>query len=243
MKNRQSVLAIIPARGGSKRIPRKNIRKLCGKTLLEWAIHTAMEAQEITRLVVSSDDDAILDLAGQASADLPLKRPDAIAGDDSPAIEYVQHALAHFQTHHQESYDVVAIMQATSPLTLPEDIDATISLLKNGNAQSAVSVVRVPADVHPIKMQSMADGYLMPYVEEEKGRMAPYRHDDIYVRNRAVYATRKQAIDEGKIIGDPCVGYIMPRERSVDIHEEFDLVFADYLMTKYAKSSGAESRS
>jgi CMP-N,N'-diacetyllegionaminic acid synthase len=239
MAQKKSVLGIIPARGGSKRVHRKNVRELHGKTLVDWCVNSAMEATEIDRLVVSSEDEEILEIAKRISDELPLKRPEEIAGDEATAVEYVQHALAHFRDKYNENYDMVVIMQATSPLTLPEDIDATIRLMANSNAASAVSVVRVPVDVHPIKMKHLENGVLIPFVEEERGRMATHRYEDIYVRNGSIYVSRREVFESGKVLGEPCLAHVMPRERSVDINDEFDLVFADFLMTQKEKMTKA----
>ena len=226
------VLGIIPARGQSKRLPRKNLCPLGGKPLLAWAIEAARQARRLDRLVVSSDDDEILAVARTYDPRLPLKRPLELAADDSPAIDYVRHALETLERDEAGRFDVVVILQATSPFTSPEDIDATVELLLSSGADTAVSVMRVDHAIHPVKLKTMSGDRLLPYLEEERGRMAAAELPEVFVRNCSVYATRRAVIESGRIIGDDCRGYIMPRERSVDINEPLDLDLAEFLLSR-----------
>ena len=132
----------------------------------------------------------------------------------------------------KQRFDVVVILQATSPFTLPEDIDGTIDLLLSSGADTAVSVMRVDHAVHPVKLKTMSGDRLLPYLEEERGRMAAADLPEVFVRNCSVYATRRAVIESGRIIGDDCRGYMMPRERSLDINEPFDLELAEFLLSR-----------
>ena len=215
------VLGIVPARAGSKRIPRKNLRQLAGKPLVMWAVDAAKQAKRIDRLVVSSDDPEVLSVAGS----IALKRPAELSTDTSPAIDYVKHALEATG----EKFDAVAIVQPSSPFTLGSDIDATIDLLEQSGAESAVSVVEVAHDLHPVKLKRMEGTKLLPYYEEERGRMASHELPQVYVRNCSVYVARRSLIERGLIISEDCRGYEMPRSRSIDINDELDLAFAEFL--------------
>jgi CMP-N,N'-diacetyllegionaminic acid synthase len=224
------VLGIIPARGGSKRLPRKNLRPLGGKPLVARAIEMARAARSIDRLVVSSDDDEVLEIAAKYDSRLALQRPDELCTDTSLAIEYVRHALATLEKAGESRFDAVAIVQASSPFTMPTDIDATIELLDTSGAECAVSVTEVSHDLHPLKFKTMQGDRLFPYFAEEAGRMAAHDLPRVFVRNCSVYVTRRNTLDSGKIIGDDCRGYVMPRERSLDINDELDLAFAEFLL-------------
>lgn len=239
-----NILGIIPARGQSKRLPRKNLSLLGGKPLLAWAIEAARQARHPSRLIVSSDDAEILALAGNYDQRLPLVRPAELAADDSPAIDYVRHALSTLERDGQVRFDVVVILQATSPFTLPEDIDRTIELLLASGAETAVSVMKVDHAVHPVKLKTMSGDRLLPYLEEERGRMAAADLPEVFVRNCSVYATRRAVIESGRIIGDDCRGYVMPRERSLDINESLDLELAEFLLSRQGTTGrGAGSKS
>jgi CMP-N,N'-diacetyllegionaminic acid synthase len=230
--NPSNILGIIPARGQSKRLPRKNLCLLGGKPLLGWACEAALGARRLDRLVVSSDDEEILAVARSYDPRLPLRRPAELAADDSPAIDYVRHALAALERDGQRPFDVIVIMQATSPFTLSEDIDKTIELLLSSGADTAVSVMKVDHALHPVKLKTMSGDRLLPYWEEERGRMAASELPELFVRNCSVYATRRGVAQSGRIIGDDCRGYVMPRERSLDINDPVDLDFADFLLSR-----------
>jgi CMP-N-acetylneuraminic acid synthetase len=225
-------LGIIPARAGSKRLPRKNVRPLAGKPLVAWTIEAARQSRRLARLVVSSDDPEVLEIAAKYDPPLALERPAAISADESLAIEFVRHALTMLEQKGQGPFDAVAILQPSSPLTSPADIDGTIDLLASTDADTAVSVMRLDHAIHPLKMKVMEGDRLLPYLEEERGRMAAHELPAIYVRNCSVYAARRRTIDRGQVIGDDCRGYVMPRERSLDINEELDLEFAEFLLSR-----------
>jgi CMP-N-acetylneuraminic acid synthetase len=225
------VLGIIPARAGSKRVPRKNLQLLGGKPLVAWAIELGRGVTAIDRLVVSSDDDEVLAIAAGYDAALPLRRPAELAGDTSPAIDYVRHALA---AAGDDAVDAVCILQPTSPLTVPADVEATLALLAASGAESAVTVVKLDHAIHPAKLKTLDGDRLRPYLEEEAGRMAEHELPALYVRNGAVYATRRDVLARGRILGDDCRAHVMPRARSIDINDELDLRFAEFLLARPA---------
>ena len=225
-------LGIIPARAGSKRLPRKNVLPLGGKPLVAWSIEAARGAQRLTRLVVSSDDREVLDIAASYDERLPLARPAELATDTSLAIEFVRHALETLEGQGEGPFDAVVIVQPSSPLTLPSDIDATVDLLAASGAESAVSVVQLDHAIHPWKMKVLDGDRLLSYLVDERGRTAAHELPPVYVRNCSVYATRRSAIDAGQILSEDCRGYVMPRERSIDINEELDLAFAEFLLSR-----------
>lgn len=232
------ILGIVPARAGSKRIPGKNLRQLGGMTLVARAIELGLRCPSLTDLCVSTDDARILELAAAYHRVLPIDRPAELSADESPAIDYVRHALAALETG-RERYDAVVILQPSSPLTDPEDVEGTVALLLASGAESAVSVVRVAHDVHPVKMKRLDGDRLLPYLEDERGRMASHELPALYVRNCSVYATRRDVIDSGRILGDDCHGFVMPRERSVDVNDEIDLLFAEFLLERASARSAS----
>ena len=237
------VLGIVPARAGSKRIPGKNTRLLASKPLVAWQIENGLAARRIDRLVVSSDAPEVLEIARGYDPELPLERPAELATDTSPAIDYVRHALQTLEARGEGPFDVIAILQPTSPLTRPEDVDGTIDLLLETGADTAVSVVRVEHAIHPLKLKVMEKDRLLPYLEEEEGRMAAHELPDVYVRNCSVYATRRGVVEAGTIIGPDCRGYVMPRERSVDINDEVDWALAEVLLGRGHPPSSRTTKS
>jgi CMP-N,N'-diacetyllegionaminic acid synthase len=202
-----------------------------GRPLVEWTLRAALGSHLLDRVLVSSDSEEVLELAARISPDSPLRRPDHLCLADSKAIDYVKHALgvAEAASPGGQPYSAVAILQPSSPFTRPIDIDSTISLLQRSGAESAVSVTQVPHDLHPVKFKYFDGEQLMPLFESERDRSTPRDLPAVYVRNGSVYCTRRSTIMAGSILGESSVGYVMPREYSVDINDEFDLRFADFL--------------
>lgn len=236
------VLGIIPARGGSKRLPRKNVAPLGGKPLVAWAIEAALSANKLDHVVVSSDDAEVLGIAAKYGDEVGLRRPEEFATDSAPAIDYVLHALSSLESAGAKPFDAVAILQPTSPFTLPEDIDETVCLLERSGADTAVSVMELDHAIHPVKLKRFEGDRVLPYFEEERGRMAAADLPSVYVRNCSVYVTKRELIDRRIIIGDDCRGYLMPRDRSLDINEALDLQFANFLLRQRSDRDSSPSR-
>jgi len=232
VSSKMRILGIVPARGGSKRLQRKNLCLVGGKSLVARAIETALAATELDRVVVSSEDAEILSVAEAYGPGIALRRPDSMSTDTSLAIEYVQHALATLELT-EPRYDAVAIIQPSSPLTRPQDIDATVRLLRTSGAESSVSVSKIDQTIHPFKLKVLEGDHLLPYLEDENGRMAQHQLPSLYARNGSVYVTRRDVIESGQLLGHDCRAHVMPREYSVDINDEIDLQFAEFLLERH----------
>lgn len=228
------IFGIIPARANSKRLPGKNMKMLFGKPLVQFAIEAAMESKLLDKIVLSSDSNEILNVAKNfGDAVIPLMRPAELAADESPAIEYVKHALDTMYQNFQANFEIIVIIQPSSPLTRGRDIDNTIELMKDYDADCAVSVREVPFDLHPSKYLHFEGNQLKSLFDKNTNMYS--QMNKLYVRNGSVYVSKVKLINEGKILSDNCAAYIMPQDRSVDINNEFDLQFADYLLHKAAK--------
>lgn len=226
------VLGIVPARAGSTRVPRKNLRRIGGVSLVERALATARAARAITTVVASSDDDEVLALANATAGVIALRRPEALATDTALAIDYVRHALSWLVERGEPPFDAVAIVQPSSPFTTSDDVDAVVSLLFSSGADSAVSVVELDHAIQPAKLKRLKGDRLVAYVEEERGKMAAHELPRLYVRNGSVYAMRVATVEAGSLLGDDSRGHVMPRARSIDINDELDLAFAEFLMSR-----------
>ena len=227
-----AILGIIPARAGSKRIPNKNKKTFYGKPLISYIIEEAVRSSRLDTVVVNSNDEDILSIASSYENIIPLRRPEEISQDHSKAIEYVHHTIEYFNNK-GINFEVVVILQPTSPLTLSTDIDKTIQLLENTNADSSVSIVELAHAINPLKMKVLDGDKLLPYLEKERGRMSADELPKIFIRNCSIYASKIEIIEQGMIIGEDCRGYIMPEERSIDINSPMDFEFAEFLYKKY----------
>ena len=212
-------VALIPARGGSKGIPRKNLAPLAGKPLLRWAIDAARAADSVTRAVVSTDDDEIADEAADVEV---LRRPAELAGDDTPMLDVIRHALEHV-----EPCDVLVLLQPTSPLRRPEQIDEAVRLLLETGADTVVSVVEVPHRYEPSSLMELRDGRLVAR-SEPATRQAKER---LYARNGpAILALRPGGLGDGLYSGN-VAAYVMEERDSLDIDTPHDLELAERLLS------------
>lgn len=236
MIENKSVLAIIPARGGSKGVPHKNIREVAGKPLIGWTIEEAKKSGFIDRLVVSTDDLEIADIAIRWGGEVPFLRPVELARDDSSGIAPVIHML----TTIQRSYDLVVLLQPTSPLRTAEDIDGAIALMVNQKAKACVSVVE--PDKSPYWMYSLdGAGHLVSLL---KGDYA-CRQDipPIYALNGAVYVAEVSwLLTKQVFISDETVAYIMPKDRSIDIDTETDIAISNIILSGGLKRKNTRYR-
>jgi CMP-N,N'-diacetyllegionaminic acid synthase len=230
--NSPKVLAIIPARGGSKGVPRKNIRPVCGKPLIAYTIETALAARHMfSRIVVSTDDEEISEIARRYGADVPFLRPAGLADDKAPMVPVIQHAVRFVEQDDNIQFDWVCLLQPTEPFRTAEDIEQSLSIALKGECDSVISVVQV-FSVHPILMKRVDAGRLVPYcIEEKEGTRRQDYQPPAYMRNGAIYLTNRDVlVERGSIWGNVIHPYIMPPERSVGIDSELDFKLVELLM-------------
>lgn len=232
----KSILAIIPARSGSKGVTGKNVRKLYGKPLIEYSIECANLCSEITDAVVSTDDETMANIARACGGHAPFLRPKNLAEDHTPMLPVLVHALNFMERQKGIKYHYILILQPTSPLRSPQDIKEAISLMnEHPDADSVVSVVKV-SDAHPVRMKRIVDGELHPYYEHEPEGTPRQELPDAYLRNGAIYLIKRDSIVQKKsIFGTKTIPLIMPPLRSVNIDEEIDFLLAETLIKLAAK--------
>ena len=237
------VLAVIPARGGSKGVPRKNVRLLGGRPLISYTIECAAAARDrFHRIVVSTDDAEIAAVSRRYGADVPFMRPAELARDDSPAIPAIQHAVGWVEEHDRIRLDWILILQPTEPFRAPDDIRHCLALGFEGGCDSVISVVQVFA-VHPILMKRIDQNRLLPFcVEEPEGTRRQDYRPAAYMRNGAIYLTRRDVLmEQGSIWGKEIRPYVMSSEKSVSIDTELDLKLAELLMAENLVTDGSET--
>ncbi|SDT85631.1 acylneuraminate cytidylyltransferase family protein [Desulfobacula phenolica] len=217
MFKNKKVLAIIPARGGSKGVPRKNIKLAGGKPLIAWIIEAAKKSAYIDRLVLSSDDAEIISVAREYGCEVPFVRPADFARDNSTASDVILNALDEIP-----GYDYVMLLQPTSPLTLTKDIDGCIEFCINTNAKSTVSVTKPGKS--PYWMFNMVEGNkLKPVLGEKYLNRQRQELPDVYMPTGAVYISETQwFLKKKSFYSDSTYGYIIPRDRSLDIDSKLD---------------------
>lgn len=229
------VLAIIPARGGSKRVPRKNVRDLCGKPVIAYTIEAALESSVFSRIIVSTDDDEVAGVAKRLGADVPFMRPPELAQDDTPGIEPVLHAVCWLDEHERYRPDYVMLLQPTSPLRTAKDIEAAVQLAQKKQADSVVSVCSV--DQHPYWMKQITeDGRLVDFLLLDRAYTRRQDLPSVYALNGAIYLARREVLlKQQTFYTDRTYAYIMPPERSLDIDIPWDLYLADLILKDRVK--------
>jgi len=230
------ILAIITARGGSKGVPGKNIKPLCGHPLIAYTIKAAQKCSSLNDFLVSTDSEEIAEVAARYGAKPPFLRPGELARDDTPSCLVLQHALLEYEKLYARGVDVIVLLQPTTPLRTAHDIDMAVEMfLKAPEADSLISCF-ADAACHPRVMYTMEGDRLVPLLED---RRLPVRRQDfekVYLRNGAVYITKRETLmKKNTIIGDSLLCYEMPFIRSVNIDEPGDFRLAEVIMREFEK--------
>lgn len=225
------ILGVIPARGGSKSVEKKNIHPILQRPMIAYTIYAARASQTLSQFLVSTDDEEIARIAEHYGAPVPFIRPDELATDESPTLPVLQHAIRYVEAERGEKVDVIVLLQPTTPQRLSGDIDAAVEKLVQTRADSVVSVCDVGA-YHPARMRQIIDDRLVELPIREPREMA--RRQDlppIYIRNGAVYvAWRDLVMEKNSLIGSESRPYLMPAERSINIDSQLDLFLAQMVM-------------
>lgn len=226
-----SIVAVIPARGGSKGIPRKNLVSLAGRPLIGYAIEAARGASCVARVLVSTDDLEIAEAARALGAEAPFLRPAHLADDAAPMLGVLQHVQAWLQAQ-GESVEALVLLQPTSPLRTSRHIEEAVALFRSAPSSSVVSVVEVPHQFNPVSVMKLsAQGTLALFLPDQV--VATRRQDKptAYARNGpAVLVCHPDTLHAGELYGDRCRPYLMSDEDSLDIDTPRDLIVAEQVL-------------
>lgn len=232
------VLGLIPARGGSKGVRRKNVRPLCGKPLLQWTAETSLASRALGRVVLSTEDAEIADIGRCCGVEVPFIRPRELAADDAPTLAVVMHAVLTLEKM-GDRFDAVCLLQPTSPLRRSADIDASIELLEESHADSVVSVQRVPSEYNPHWVYFRdSDGSL----RLSTGELAPIPRRQLlppaFCRDGSIYVTRREVIvEQESLYGGRVLGYEVDRASTVNIDTPADWDRAEAMLQELASFS------
>ena len=232
----RSVLALIPARGGSKGLPRKNVLDLCGKPLIAWSIEQAMACPEVDNVVVSTDDKEIAGLSKAFGAEVPFMRPPELAGDTASSMSVILHAVDHLETA-GASFDILVLLEPTSPLREVTDISGALArLVSDSRFESVVGVSQVES-VHPAFLYRLQDGMLSPYLGEQKPAVRRQDIERLYFLEGSVYVSYVDSLRSRlSFYHEATAPWIVPRYKSIEIDEISDLIAVEALMS--ARSEG-----
>jgi len=217
------MIAIIPARGGSKGLPRKNIKILHGKPMIAYAIEEAFKSKYISEVIISTDSDEIAEIAIKLGASCPFMRPNTIASDESRAIDVYKYTIDRLSEMRREQIDEFVVLQPTSPLRTVDDIDGAIKLFIENRADSVISYSE---EQHPIRWHKYITSDLKfnnIFNDTIENRQ---KNQPSYYPNGAVYVFRSSLLSTDTYYSDSSYAYIMPRSRSVDIDTIDDFLYA-----------------
>ncbi len=226
MYKNKTFLAIVPARGGSKRLPRKNVLDLAGKPLIAWSIEAGLKSKYIDKVIVTSDDNEILDIAKKFGSDI-IKRPDELASDTTTSFDAIKHTLDNL-----ERYDYVILLQPTSPLRSEDHIDEAIELLDSKEAAAIVSVCEM--DHSPLWSNTLPeDGNMNSFLREEVKNSRSQDLEIYYRLNGAIYICKTDNLlqERSFFLKDRIFSFKMDRKLSIDIDEKIDFIMANLLLS------------
>lgn len=225
MHKNKTFLAIIPARGGSKRLPQKNILNLAGKPLIAWTIEAGLKSKYIDKVIVTSDDKEILSISQQYGT-ITIKRPNELASDSATTFDAIKHAI-----DNAEAYDYIVLLQPTSPLRNTDHINEAIELLMAKQADAVISVCKM--DHSPLWSNTLpGDGNMCCFIKDEIKNKRSQDLEKYYRLNGAIYICKTDKLLDEKsfMLNNNIFAYEMDRKSSVDIDEEMDLKMAENLI-------------
>lgn len=229
-----NILAIIPARGGSKGIPRKNIKKLKGKPLLYYTIKEAKNSKLINKIVLSTDNHKIADIGKMSGVEVPFIRPKKISRPTSPSIDYVKHTLQFLFVNQHYTPNIIVILQPTSPIRTKGMIDKSIKLLIQSKATSVITIKKIRT--HPYSAFWLDKTYLRPFKPEFQKYYQRQKYPPLYYLTGSVYTFWYKTFEEyGSIYGPRIKPMIIEDENNIDIDELFDLFVAEMTMKYWKK--------
>jgi CMP-N-acetylneuraminic acid synthetase len=226
-----NVLGVIPARGGSKGIPHKNLRLVAGRPLLAYTVDAARASRRLTRLVLSTDDEAIAVAGRSLGLEVPFLRPAVLALDEAPMLPVLRHAAAEMSARGFQA-DAIVLLQPTSPLRRGEHIDEAIDLLERSGADAVVSVVEVPHQYRPASVMALDGDRLRPYAD---GPVVTRRQDKppVYARNGpAVLALTPRVLLRDSLYDGDVRALVMDLDSSLDVDTAWDLELMEFIVSR-----------
>lgn len=231
-----NVLGLIPARGGSKGIPRKNLAPLAGRPLLSYTCDAALGCRALSRVILSTDDEEIARAGRACGVETPFLRPDWLGRDETPSVAVAQHAIRWLMMHEGWHTHILVLLQPTSPLRRSEHVTEALEVLHQQAADTVVSVVKLPHRFSPFSIMQLRDDRLVEFWQEAVpfDRLRRQALPDLYARNGpAVLVSRSDVVlNQDSFYGKHVVPYVMTDLDSVDIDTQSDLRLAECLMAQ-----------
>ena len=226
-----NILCVVPARGGSKSIPRKNIKELNGIPLIAYTLREAIKVSRINDLVVSTEDQQIAQVAKKYGANVPFLRPKELATDSAETFPVVKHCLNFMERKNNKTYDAILLLQPTCPLRKSQHIEKAIDLLKDESFDTVLSVMDVNGR-HPFRMKRIEGSHLVNFIDQGFEDMRPRQIlPKVYIRSGAIYLSRRHVIlEQGQLVGNAVIPLMMNESESINIDSHVDFYTAEKLI-------------
>lgn len=244
-KPSQDILAIIPARGGSKGLPRKNVRLLAGKPLIAYAIEIGLNSPSVNRLIVSTEDEEIADVARRLGAEVPFLRPKDLADDDAPDQPVFRHTLEWLEENENYSSNFILNLRPTTPFKTVADVEAVIDRWKETECDCVRTVTKTEGKYHPywmIKVEGDKAGSFVKNIDMKKYHQRQLLPEAYYVNGVVDGFTRARVLRDEPLYGGDMRIVCIPQERAVDIDTELDFRFCEYLLANDYGTNDRDSR-
>lgn len=234
MINGKSVLAIIPARGGSKGLPGKNIKELCGKPLIAWSIEAGLASQYIDEVMVTTDSEDIARIALEFGASVPFMRPAELASDTATSFDTVKHAIDFYQNELGKKFDYIVLLEPTSPLRVEQDIDNAIEqLLENPQATAIVGICKTESQNPAFLIKKNINNFLIGYENKDMKIIRRQNISEVYFFEGSVYVSEIAGLLTKKTFyHEATLGYEFPKWKSIEIDDSDDFIMVEALMQK-----------
>lgn len=232
MINEKRIIAIVPARGGSKGLPGKNIKKLCGKPLIAWSIEAGLGSQYIDEVVVTTDSEEIASIARAFGASVPFIRPAELASDTATSFDVIKHAIAFYEYELQKKFDYVVLLEPTSPLREKYDIDMAIEqLLSNPHASAVVGICKTESQNPAFLVKQSDNNFLVGYENQDMRVLRRQEISNVFFFEGSVYISHTDTLLSKKTFyHERTLGYEVPKWKSLEIDDLDDFVMVEALM-------------
>jgi N-acylneuraminate cytidylyltransferase/CMP-N,N'-diacetyllegionaminic acid synthase len=235
MINNKKIIAVIPARKGSKGLKGKNIKELCGKPLIAWSIEAALSSKYLDEVVVSTDDKATIDIANKYGASAPFLRPEYLSSDVATTFDVLKHTINFYKNELNKEFDYIVLLEPTSPLRDFSDIDNAVERLIYSDASSIVGISKTE-DQNPVFLVNKdKDDFISGYVSKDMPSLRRQDVKDIYFFDGSIYISElKSLLDRETFYHNNTIGFEMPKYKSLEVDDIYDFIMVEAIM-KYKK--------
>ncbi len=231
MYKNKTFLGIIPARGGSKGLPGKNIKELCGKPLIAWSIESGLKSKYLDEVIVTTDSKDIANIAKQYGASVPFLRPDVLASDTATSFDAIKHTIEFYKNEMKKEFDYIVLLEPTSPLREARDIDIAIEQLFNSNADSIVGICKTEDQNPAFLVFKNEKDFISGYENHDMKVLRRQDIKDVYFFEGTIYISKTDVLLNKKTFyHENTIGYVVPKYKSLEIDDIDDFIMVEAIM-------------